>query len=163
MITIENKCHYACKWSEVNILTAWRNEYQFFLTMHMLTHHFGVHPICLKGTHKATTSFQGSQDLHKYSGLSISQCSRLQRRHFSGIKKAREVECGSGIPGIGTVPGLAKIKVIGVGGGGGNAVNRMVESGLQVCVRATHPSRDHFIVRKKDWVSRKEPTQGVAK
>ena len=26
---------------------------------------------------------------------------------------------------------LAKIKVIGIGGGGGNAVNRMVESGLK--------------------------------
>ena len=27
---------------------------------------------------------------------------------------------------------LAKIKVIGVGGGGNNAVNRMIESGLKV-------------------------------
>ena len=27
---------------------------------------------------------------------------------------------------------LAKIKVIGLGGGGGNAVNRMVESGVKV-------------------------------
>ena len=29
--------------------------------------------------------------------------------------------------------GDARIKVIGVGGGGGNAINRMVSSGLQVC------------------------------
>jgi cell division protein FtsZ len=28
--------------------------------------------------------------------------------------------------------GSARIKVIGVGGGGGNAVNRMIEGGLQV-------------------------------
>lgn len=28
-------------------------------------------------------------------------------------------------------PGVTKIKVIGVGGGGGNAVNNMIESGLQ--------------------------------
>ena len=28
--------------------------------------------------------------------------------------------------------GDAQIKVIGVGGGGGNAINRMIESGLQV-------------------------------
>lgn len=39
----------------------------------------------------------------------------------------------SGFPenGFGVIPGEAKIKVIGVGGGGGNAVNRMVESGLK--------------------------------
>lgn len=30
--------------------------------------------------------------------------------------------------------GEARIKVIGVGGGGGNAVNRMIQSGVQVCV-----------------------------
>ena len=28
---------------------------------------------------------------------------------------------------------LAKIKVIGVGGGGGNAVNRMIECGVYCC------------------------------
>jgi hypothetical protein len=33
----------------------------------------------------------------------------------------------------GPVGGDARIKVIGVGGGGGNAVNRMISSGLQVC------------------------------
>jgi hypothetical protein len=32
----------------------------------------------------------------------------------------------------GPVGGDARIKVIGVGGGGGNAVNRMISSGLQV-------------------------------
>ena len=37
--------------------------------------------------------------------------------------------------------GGAKIKVIGCGGGGGNAVNRMIESGLQV--------------RQTDWTTRK--------
>lgn len=31
------------------------------------------------------------------------------------------------------IGGDARIKVIGVGGGGSNAVNRMIESGLQVC------------------------------
>lgn len=34
--------------------------------------------------------------------------------------------------GYGPVGGDARIKVIGVGGGGGNAVNRMISSGLQV-------------------------------
>lgn len=33
----------------------------------------------------------------------------------------------------GPMGGDARIKVIGVGGGGGNAVNRMISSGLQVC------------------------------
>ena len=33
----------------------------------------------------------------------------------------------------GPVGGDARIKVVGVGGGGGNAVNRMISSGLQVC------------------------------
>lgn len=53
---------------------------------------------------------------------------RCRRRHgFEGIK------CIKGLPESGGVmPGVAKIKVIGVGGGGGNAVNRMVESGLKV-------------------------------
>ena len=32
----------------------------------------------------------------------------------------------------GVRPGVARLKVIGVGGGGGNAVNRMISSGLQV-------------------------------
>lgn len=35
----------------------------------------------------------------------------------------------------GPMGGDARIKVIGVGGGGGNAVNRMISSGLQVCNR----------------------------
>jgi hypothetical protein len=35
----------------------------------------------------------------------------------------------------GPMGGEARIKVIGVGGGGGNAVNRMISSGLQVCFR----------------------------
>lgn len=34
----------------------------------------------------------------------------------------------------GPMGGDARIKVIGVGGGGGNAVNRMISSGLQVCL-----------------------------
>ena len=34
--------------------------------------------------------------------------------------------------GYGPVGGDARIKVIGCGGGGGNAVNRMIQSGLQV-------------------------------
>ena len=38
--------------------------------------------------------------------------------------------------------GDARIKVIGVGGGGGNAVNRMVSSGLQV---APHPPHSMII------------------
>lgn len=33
----------------------------------------------------------------------------------------------------GVKPGVARLKVIGVGGGGGNAVNRMISSGLQAC------------------------------
>lgn len=37
-----------------------------------------------------------------------------------------------GSSGYGPVGGDARIKVIGVGGGGGNAVNRMISSGLQV-------------------------------
>ncbi len=32
---------------------------------------------------------------------------------------------------LGEINQLAKIKVIGIGGGGGNAVNRMVETGVQ--------------------------------
>lgn len=39
---------------------------------------------------------------------------------------------GYGASGYGPVGGDARIKVIGVGGGGGNAVNRMISSGLQV-------------------------------
>lgn len=37
----------------------------------------------------------------------------------------------SGYPGYAPVGGDASIKVIGVGGGGGNALNRMIASGLQ--------------------------------
>jgi hypothetical protein len=37
-----------------------------------------------------------------------------------------------GASGYGPVGGDARIKVVGVGGGGGNAVNRMISSGLQV-------------------------------
>lgn len=37
-----------------------------------------------------------------------------------------------GANGYGPVGGDAAIKVIGVGGGGGNAVNRMISSGLSV-------------------------------
>lgn len=32
----------------------------------------------------------------------------------------------------GAKPGVARLKVVGVGGGGGNAVNRMIMSGLKV-------------------------------
>ena len=43
------------------------------------------------------------------------------------------VQAGSYSP----VGGDARIKVIGVGGGGGNALNRMIASGLQVSARLT--------------------------
>lgn len=42
------------------------------------------------------------------------------------------------------VGGDAKIKVIGVGGGGGNALNRMIASGLQVTVNRA--ARDGMLV-----------------
>jgi len=41
------------------------------------------------------------------------------------------VKC-SAFEDSGVKPGVARLKVIGVGGGGGNAVNRMISSGLQV-------------------------------
>lgn len=44
----------------------------------------------------------------------------------------------------GPMGGDARIKVIGVGGGGGNAVNRMISSGLQVwdiSITSALPSR----------------------
>jgi cell division GTPase FtsZ len=37
--------------------------------------------------------------------------------------------------------GQAKIKVIGVGGGGGNAINRMIEAGLKVRQRHVRAQR----------------------
>jgi cell division GTPase FtsZ len=38
----------------------------------------------------------------------------------------------------------ARIKVVGVGGGGGNAVNRMINSGLQVNIQALRSTSARF-------------------
>lgn len=56
--------------------------------------------------------------------------------------------------------GDAVIKVVGVGGGGGNAVNRMVNSGLQVrketyisCINQDEPNltRELLIQIRREW------------
>lgn len=57
----------------------------------------------------------------------------------------------------GPVGGDARIKVVGVGGGGGNAVNRMISSGLQVRMKM-NASRDGEIRTRKvippNWAHR---------
>ena len=61
--------------------------------------------------------------------LSISHCPCKKRMNLA----LRVITSASyGASGYGPVGGDARIKVIGVGGGGGNAVNRMISSGLQV-------------------------------
>ncbi|KAL0353691.1 UNVERIFIED_CONTAM: Cell division protein FtsZ1, chloroplastic [Sesamum angustifolium] len=52
--------------------------------------------------------------------------SRSRRRSFCNFKRRRGGVCSSYLP-----TGSAKIKVVGVGGGGNNAVNRMIGNGLQ--------------------------------
>lgn len=50
----------------------------------------------------------------------------------AGRIKGKVVICGVGANGFDDAwPGEARIKVVGVGGGGGNAINRMVNKGLQ--------------------------------
>jgi hypothetical protein len=49
-----------------------------------------------------------------------------------GLSHSPTVAASYESSGYGPVGGDARIKVIGVGGGGGNAVNRMISSGLQV-------------------------------
>jgi hypothetical protein len=60
----------------------------------------------------------------------MAACSR-PRRGQSLIAVPR-ASYSNGAASYGPVGGDARIKVIGVGGGGGNAVNRMIDSGLQV-------------------------------
>ena len=48
--------------------------------------------------------------------------------------------------------GDARIKVIGVGGGGGNAVNRMVNSGLQVREREKREREREREKKKKESI-----------
>ncbi len=69
---------------------------------------------------------------------------RLAKQNFSSIKRITApsqrsngrvplVQAAFGNGGsFSAIGGDARIKVIGVGGGGSNAVNRMIESGLQV-------------------------------
>ena len=47
-------------------------------------------------------------------------------------------ECTANVTVLCDVGGDAQIKVIGVGGGGGNAINRMIASGLQVIRVSCH-------------------------
>ncbi|KAG1657360.1 hypothetical protein FOA52_015914 [Chlamydomonas sp. UWO 241] len=60
------------------------------------------------------------------SSSSLTPCMRTDKRST----RANLVVQSSGYPGFAPVGGRANIKVIGVGGGGGNALNRMIGSGL---------------------------------
>ena len=70
----------------------------------------------------------------------------------------------------GPVGGDARIKVVGVGGGGGNAVNRMITSGLQVreevCaprqlpVQAQSPTRHPVILTPRSLFKRRALSSG---
>ena len=56
------------------------------------------------------------------------------KQGFASHRRNRLVTTASySAENYGPMGGDARIKVIGVGGGGGNAVNRMISSGLQVC------------------------------
>jgi hypothetical protein len=61
--------------------------------------------------------------------------SRRSRRGARAAGPRYLVVTSSGYEGSTPRAGEARIKVVGVGGGGGNALNRMIEAGLYVSMR----------------------------
>ena len=89
----------------------------------------------------APVTFHRSVPTHSAQVLSHRHGSMPQKRtmavkqEFASHRRNRLVTTGSYYADTyGPMGGDARIKVIGVGGGGGNAVNRMISSGLQVCI-----------------------------
>ncbi|KAL0306312.1 UNVERIFIED_CONTAM: Cell division protein FtsZ1, chloroplastic [Sesamum radiatum] len=85
----------------------------------MATLGFRSPPSELVSFHSSAISFSE----HARASISFS---RSRRRSFCNFKRRRGGVCSSYLP-----TGSAKIKVVGVGGGGNNAVNRMIGNGLQ--------------------------------
>ena len=77
------------------------------------------------------------------SGTRARSCCTERRRQKVSVSRSLKRNSSHGLvtyasysaSNYGPMGGDARIKVIGVGGGGGNAVNRMISSGLQVCGR----------------------------
>jgi len=79
----------------------------------------------------------------QFSGTRARSCCTELRRQKVSVSRSLKRNSSHGLVtyasysanNYGPMGGDARIKVIGVGGGGGNAVNRMISSGLQVCDR----------------------------
>ena len=65
-------------------------------------------------------------------GLTSAACARRARPLQQQQRQSYMLVHSTGYDGYEPIGGDAAIKVIGVGGGGGNALNRMIASGLQV-------------------------------
>lgn len=74
---------------------------------------------------------------HRDCASSVTQKRSSRLRHTTSAASRRRnrlvTTASYSADNYGPMGGDARIKVIGVGGGGGNAVNRMISSGLQVC------------------------------
>lgn len=71
-------------------------------------------------------------------GIASAACARRARPLQQQQRQSYMLVHSTGYDGYEPIGGNAAIKVIGVGGGGGNALNRMIASGLQVSVAASN-------------------------
>lgn len=80
---------------------------------------------------------------------SVSSSMRTPSGSSKRSTRANLVVQSAGYPGFAPVGGDANVKVIGVGGGGGNALNRMIGSGLQVSSRPAWPASCLRLCKKR--------------
>lgn len=87
-----------------------------------------------KGPQATVAPKMGLSKVARITGTPVKHSSKIAplSKTVRSLKHSSTIVASYGSSGYGPVGGDARIKVIGVGGGGGNAVNRMISSGLQV-------------------------------